>query len=303
METTTDRPQSCLLITTCDRYRWMARLTRQQIERHWPGHPPIFFCGLTHIPEPDHLPLVNEPSDWLGILNSATQALIGHGYRQAYLVLDDHLPLGPCHGDYLNEVLPRQMASLEAGYIGLNGWGQGRPVTGRLLGRDYSWLENVSRTYPWKFQLHPALWNLTFLKELLTLLLEHLTPEQHTPWVFERRAGDPQFPLSRDWQERAYRICGARTTKNRLRLKFVASSLTVFKGSRYLAGKMGGEKAWQAVDERFTFLTRYYEGPYPIFWEGALRKGEPNRYLIQFLKFLHQTETLNRLHAFQKAQA
>ena len=206
--------------------------------------------------ESNHLPLVNETSDWLGILDSGVQFLIGRDYNQVYLILDDHLPLGPCRPDYLNEVLPRQMGSLKALYIGLNGWGQGRPVTGRVLGQDYSWMENVSRTYPWKFQLHPALWDLSFLNQLLTLLLENLNPEQHTPWVFERRAGDPQFPLPEDWKERAYRICGARTTKNRFRFLVMASALLAFKGSRFLAGKIGGTNAWKALDNRFTFLTR-----------------------------------------------
>lgn len=295
-------PQVVILLATCPRYRWIARLTKDQIDVHWSDHPPIFFCGLPPDPGWNHLFLVNEVTDWLGILAAAVRDLIARGFTQVYLILDDHLPLGRCHQTFLNEVLPRQMVILAAQYIGLHGWGQGRPVNGQVLGREFFRLEHVSRDYLWKFQLHPALWNLFFLEQLATSLQEKLPVEDHHPWAFERRAGDPRLALPEGREPKAYRVCGARTTRNRWRLPVLASVLLAGKGFRFLAGKIGGAPAWKALDDRLTFLTRYYEGPYPLFWEGALRKGEPNRFFLRFLKFSGQRKTIDRFYAFREDQ-
>ncbi len=50
------------------------------------------------------LPLRDDPRDWMRVVHSACRDLLGRGYAQAYVILDDHPPIGRCHADFLRDI-------------------------------------------------------------------------------------------------------------------------------------------------------------------------------------------------------
>ncbi len=274
----------CVLISTCDKYRTLAEFTGRVIERYWPDHPPIYFCGCTNPPAENWLPLRRPSADWMGITQEAVRDLERRRYTKCYLILDDQPPLYPCHERHLNDTIPRLLDKLDAAYIGLSGWGQGRPLNGTLLGADCFWLENVSTEYLWKFQLHPALWRVGALDEILTMLRRELPEDSHTPWAFERKAGASAANLPDNLKRGAYRICGERMSRNVTRRALVTAERSLFWAFRFLAGRLFGANVWRRLDEAFGFLSQYYEGPYPLIWSGVTRKGQINPQFVRFLK-------------------
>ena len=274
----------CILISTCEKYRRLAEFTGRMIVRYWADHPPLFFSGCPEGPAEHWLPLKNHPADWMGITRNAVEELARRGHRQCYLILDDHPPLFHCNEFHLNATLPELMKKLGAVYIGLNGWGQGKAPNGVVLGREFFWLENVSSGFLWKFQLHPALWNLDALGEILDVLMRELPPEARSPWAFERRAGNENAKLRQDLKRRAYRVCGERMSRSRLRTYGFKLERLGFRTFRFAVGKLFGQDAWSRVDERYGFVLRYYDGPYPLLWSGATRKGQINPEFLRYLK-------------------
>ena len=106
----------CILIPTFEKYRAVAEFTRGKLDRHWPGHPPVFLCGLPG-DDPAFLPLRDDPADWMQLVRSAAADLQARGFRRCYLVLDDHPPMDDCHVTHLNHTLPRFMEDLGASFI------------------------------------------------------------------------------------------------------------------------------------------------------------------------------------------
>jgi hypothetical protein len=291
-------PATSVLVATCEAYRPMAEVTAGLVARHWPGHPPLFFCGVAGGPGEAWLPRRDDPADWMGILRAAVDDLEERGYVQSYLILEDHPPLFRCREEHLNRALPLLLARLDAAYIGLNGWGQGKPRRGPVLGPDALWLEQVAPSFPWKFQLHPALWRLRALRAILDRLIPALSLDQRTAWAFERRGGalgDEDLPggLAR----RAYRVCGHRTSASPARSALVRLARLAAVGVRALTGRVAGDRARRGVEEALQAVLGFYDGPYPLFRSGVLVKGQLNPHLVRFLRLSGRAALARRLAA------
>lgn len=289
----------CILISTCDAYNQLAFWTEAIINRFWHPHPDVFFCGSGKSIGYNWIPMTRDPVDWMGITLDAAVTLKEHGYQKCYLILDDHPPVFSCHARHLNETIPQLMDKVQAIYIGLNGWGQpGRERNGHVLGEEYYYVENVSPEYPWKYQLHPGLWRVSGLIEILELLINTLPLERHNPWSFERRSGESDSPLRDAVKRSAFRIHGASMTAKPLRNTIFNLERGVFRAVRYLVGRIFGESGWRWVDNKWNFIDHYYEGPYPLIWKGAISKGKKN---LQYLRLLRTHARWSLLRSFNNA--
>jgi len=265
--------KTCLLISTCEKYRPMADFTRARIQEFWQEAPPIRVCGLES--GVDALPLRDDPSDWMKVMRSACDDLKAEGFDRLYLILDDHPPLGACHSKHLNETLPAMMDGLDAVSISLSGWGQGRVAHGDMV-KWKGW--NLDRCRPetlWKFPLHPALWRLDALRAILDHLITNLPEAEHTPWAFERKGGAADSGLPEELTAHSYRIEGISKAAKRYPVRFEWMK-TVTDAYRWAVRQVGGAAARAAVDDRILGIHHYYHGPYPLIWSGLMRKGVLN---------------------------
>ena len=66
---------TCILIPSYEKYRVLAGITANQIDRHWRDHPPILFCGLSNpARQGDTLLMLQRSSDdWISILIDAVR--------------------------------------------------------------------------------------------------------------------------------------------------------------------------------------------------------------------------------------
>jgi hypothetical protein len=268
-------PNAGILLSTFDRHERLARWTVARIERLWLGHPPLFFSGLS-VGSSDCLPFECDPRDWMGVTLSAVEALLEKAFTHAYLILDDHPPVGVCHSEFLNERLPELAGKLDAAHISLLGYGQHRKVEGSVLGKEFDYLERLDVGYRWKFSLHPGFWRLADLKFLLTERMCGYGDGSRTPWNFERHRDEFGSGVLRKLGERCYRIRGE--------MHDMASGICLrplLKGARFIADVemflsrlAGGATARERSElERF-WMYGYFGGPYPIFWSGCLRQGK-----------------------------
>lgn len=278
----------CILMPTYEKYWRLAELTTRVLDREWAAHPPMFYCGVPgRVAEP-WIKLRGDPSDWMGFVRDAVREIRRKGYRKCYLICEEHLPVFRCHELHLNRTIPELMETLDAVRIGLHGWGQGqsetRRVIGQLLGVEHFWIENMSPGFLWKFELHPALWRLDALEEILDTLVEELPLELRSPWAFERRAGREDARIPEELKRKAYRICGERMTACRPRAYLLQLERFGSKVVRFAAGRLFGEGAWTRINRLVNFLFGYYEGPYPFFFSGVMVKTRLNQELILFLQ-------------------
>lgn len=291
-----------ILLSTCDRYAPLARYTRSAIGAEWPDHPEIFESGLS-TPGPGRLPLDADPRDWMAVTRSAANALRERGFRSVYLLLEDHPPLGRCNAAALNRRLPEALEVLDATSIALSGYGQRRTVHGetvRWRGRHF---DRVPVRQLWKFPLHPALWNLERLIAILDFLMERLPPGDRTPWAFERVGGDPNSTMPRRLNAHSYRIDGLEWTgRPGARLRHLPVSGAQLAGDvwKFLVRITAGPRARAAWDQSLRWLYCGYDGPYPLFWSGAMQKGRPNPDL---LRYLSRTGQWRRRRALEQAMA
>ena len=285
----------CILIPTFERYRPIAEFTRAKIAEFWPAHAPVFFCGLAPRETGDaYLELRDDPADWMALVRSACGDLQARGFRKCYLILDDHPPLEPCHAHHLNETLPALLDRLHAAFINLHGWGQHKPRQGRLLGARDFYLEQPAHEYLWKFALHPGLWNLAALTDLLDLLLATPDRSERTCWKFERRAGAAAPELPAHLRDTSYRICGTKMAARRgawLFARWRETELFAFDMVRFLIRIGAGQRARDRFDRERLGAYHFYDGPYPLFWSGLMKKGRLNPDLVFFLR-------LHRRHGF-----
>ncbi len=264
---------TCILISTCERYRPLADFTRARLKEFWKQAPPLRLCGIDR--DPCALPLRDDPRDWMKVTRSACDDLLADGFSQAYVILDDHPPLGTCHATHLNETIPAMMRELGAVSIALSGWGQGREPMGKSVHwRDLE-LDHCQENNLWKFPLHPALWRLDALRDILDHLISTLPEAEHTPWAFERKGGGTESGLPASLTAHGYRIEGRSKSMKPFPAKFdwLKASTDLY---RYAVRKIAGQRARAAVDERVLGVHHYYHGPYPLIWSGLMRKGRIN---------------------------
>jgi hypothetical protein len=264
---------TCILISTCKKYLPLAEFTRARIREFWQDAPPIRMCGVENVP--DTLPLRDDPRNWMKITRSACDDLMAEGFTQAYVILDDHPPLGTCHATHLNESLPTMMTDLGAVSLALSGWGQGRDPKGEpAKWKDWE-LDHCTVSNLWKLPLHPALWRLEPLRGILDHLITTLPEHEHTPWAFERKGGAADSGLPDSLTAHSYRIEGRSKAAKNYPAKFdwLKSATDTY---RFAVRKIAGEAARAAVDERVLGVHHYYHGPYPLIWSGLMRKGAIN---------------------------
>jgi hypothetical protein len=148
------------------------------------------------------------------------------------------------------------------------------------MGTPHHWrdweLDHCTKSNLWKFPLHPALWRLDALREILGHLVVALPENEQTPWAFERKGGAADSGLPESLTMHSYRIEGRSKAAKKYPAKFewLKSSTDLY---RYAVRKIAGEQARAAVDERILGIHHYYHGPYPLIWSGLMRKGAVNQ--------------------------
>jgi len=274
------------LIPTFDDYISIALATRDEISRQWCAHPEIYFCGSSLLESSDYLalPMRRDSSDWIGVLLDAASALLDKGFTMAYVILDDHPPVGRCHDEFLNKMLPEILESRNLTTVSLFGSNQGHRIEGDVFLHDGVFLERLPTSFPWKFSLHPGLWSLDSLVVLLGWLDRSLSDlTDRSAWQFERVGSSiPDVPGSKDLGRHCYRVTSPLSVASRFHQKGVHVLRSMGMFLRTLAGVFWGSKGWTRVSEKFDFINHYYYGPYPLFWRGVMVQGTPN---IQFQMF------------------
>lgn len=295
--------RTCILISSCDKYRPLADWTKSRIERMWGGHPPIFFSGLSEPHTESHLPFTGDDRDWMSVTLQAVDALIHRGFVWMYLILDDLPPVGECDGTYLSEVLPKQAERLDATLISLLGWGQHRAPIGPLVEVEGSQMENIPFNDRWRYSLHPGLWRLDRLHEILTVRMEQFETSGHTPWNFERHRESDLQDLTRVCLENCYRVHGRSHVNEKLPWLadlVQAAGCFVFDVLLFLVRVTRGPTARQEAAARWYWPYCYYRGPYPIFWSGVMRQGKVSGEWTKFLKFFNPS---NIAHEWEKVRS
>ena len=266
----------CILISTFEKFRRLAEWTAGRIEVEWQNHPPVFYAGLD-AGGGSSLGFRGESSDWMSVNRDAVIRLRELGYTHAYLILDDHPPVGRCHDGFLNEELPRLAVELDASYIGLLGYGQHRPLEGKRLGRKYASLERSNPDYRWKFSLHPGLWKLDALERVLNSRMALYQGKDRSPWNFERHRDSLEFSL----QFPSFRVRGSNVLAGGIlmRGKLLNEAMVRFLAdcALFLAKKRGGQVARDKQEIRLHWLYGHYQGAYPLFWSGCMRQGRINK--------------------------
>lgn len=268
--------KTCILISTFEKYRRLAEWTGRCIDREWRDHPPVFYAGLDDDGKAS-LGFQGDSSDWMSVNLDSVIRLKKRGCTHAYLILDDHPPVGRCNEKFLNEELPRLAFELDAAYIGLLGYGQHRESEGEILGKEFSRLEKSALDYRWKFSLHPGLWKLDSLEAVLLARMDLYQGRERSPWNFERHRDGVEF--SRRFG--SYRVHGVSSVGGGAVSKFSiaveACRRFVADGSLFAAKITGGKAARDAAEIRSMWLYGHYQGPYPIFWSGCMRQGGVNQ--------------------------
>lgn len=277
----------CLLVTVYHPYRWVAPLTRRLLDRFWPDHPPLFFCGLTADEAGDlpHLPCPKPelPRVWADFALHAAQELRDRGFEACYFMLEDHPPLAPCHQDHLHHTLPRLLNDLPAAYIGLMGWDNRRFATrgGPLVGERK--LMHLTAPNAPRFHLHPAL----FRMDALVACLENLAvSERPNPWGFEKLNDKPDAALPEAFKASCYQICGenlalrhpsaAKRVVRTLERGFYHKAMNLFP----LFQKFGkGMAFWDVMG----FDDYFYDGPFPMFYSGVMAHGKVSSNFLRHL--------------------
>jgi hypothetical protein len=150
----------------------------------------------------------------------------------------------------------------------------------------------------WKFPLHPALWRLDALRQILDHLITTLPEDEQTPWAFERKGGAVDSGLPESLTAHSYRIEGRSKSAKKYPAQFDWFK-SATDGYRYAARRIGGESARQAVDERILGVHHYYHGPYPLIWSGLMRKGEVNSNALFLFAVSRRDDWISALEAMK----
>lgn len=281
-----------ILISVYHPYRWVAPFTHQLIERYWPEHPPLYFCGLTaeeagslpHIP----CPQAELPRVWAEFVLDAARRLQAQGHTKIYFLLEDHPPLGVCHHRHLSETLPGLLDAWNASYIGLMGWDNRRFInTSPILDEAHYRMAHLTGEKAPRFHLHPSLFRTEALIACLELLLRRDKPN---PWGFEKLCDKPDADLPEAFKQGCYQICGetlaleipGRTEQwlRRGERFFYHRAMSLFPplhriglGMRYWD--------WLGFDDFF------YNGPFPMFYSGVMARARVNPFFVRYVEKHH----------------
>ncbi len=290
-----DRPlfaapeEVCLLVPVYHPYRWVVPHVGALLDEFWPGHPPVYFAGL----EPGEAPGLTctdltgreLPRDWAAFSLEAVEQLLRRGFRKAYFIGEDHVPVAPCHVAHLNRTIPEEMDRLGASYIGLMGWDNRRFLPrGELVSGSLPGLRRLRGPHAPRFHLHPALFRLETLRNCLAYVM---SGENHTPWAFEKRCDKEGAALPDADKAGCYQIFGeALGTGSVSPLRSIGQAVGRWFFHRAMAlapaaRKLGfGMAYWDA----FGFDDFFYRGPYPMFYSGVMSRGRLNPFFLKFLE-------------------
>ena len=227
-----------------------------------------------------------DPSDWLGILQDAVENLRNRGVDFVYLILDDHIPVGPCQSHYLNVTFPNLLQSESVGRLALFGGGQFQPQDGMRFRIGSLWYERPSGECEWVFCLHPALWSLHALSNHLSEVRSLSDKELITAWEYEWLAakGVREGILQ---GIRHLRVLGSQSaeSQNPPKLLPILPFIRVLVRSTVgLLRALGLAATANNIQERAHSFSKYYHGPYPYFWSGLLLRGKIQTDLIKWLR-------------------
>jgi hypothetical protein len=274
----------CILSPVWPSYRAFAFLLAECLERFWPGHPELFFAAPSawNLPanslDPGEDP--HQGTNWSWTLLQAVRQARAKGYRQCYLLAEEHLPLSLCNKYHLEVTIPSQAKELGAKYVSLMGWDNKRySFRSTVLSKSqFRWMHLTGRRDP-RFHLHPAWWDLETLEACCELALEN-SDANGSAWHFEKvcdLAGD-RLPSCDCYQICAGAMCSRPTP--------LWSSLA----ERWFFNKLMAivprlPVAWRRpYYDACGFDMVYCDGPYPIVFSGALAKGKINPALLKFRK-------------------
>lgn len=284
-----DPSKVCLLVTVYLPYQWMAEITAELIDRHWPDHPPLFFCGLTatEAGKLTVIPFSGDPSKriWAAFAGDAARELRSHGFELCYFLLEDQPPLACCHSRHLSGTLPDLMNSLPASYIGLMGWDNRRfnyrsPVLPR---HQYRLMHHVAPKTP-RFHLHPSLFR---MDSLIRCLDASAASTQPTPWGFEKLCDKATAPLPEEDKASCYQICGEELSMQRLsrcRRKFRALERALYHRAMSLYKPLESLGLGKAFWNIMGYENIFFDGPYPMFYAGVMSRGGLNPHLVRHLQ-------------------
>ena len=278
-----------LLVPVWHGYRWMAPLTLRWLDRFWPTHPPVWFCGLE---QTDGLPLLpispgTDLTNWSAMVLDGVNQMRRKGFDLVYLVAEEHVPLAPCNEEHLNVTLPRLMKDLPAVYISLMGWDNRRfrsrsPV---LAASQFKLKHLVSNRDP-RFNLHPALWRIDALQKCCELALED-TEKNGNAWHFEKCNTRENRMHSPEWKSQCYQIHSLSLRQNKpsfFRLAANSAEIFIFGKLRALVPLIPNSDLAVRYLKAIGIDNFYCDGPYPMFYSGLMAKGRLNSFLQKYLR-------------------
>lgn len=285
-----DPSRLCILVTVYHPYRWCARFTMAALDRFWPSHPPVFFCGLT-AEEAEGIPIIplrsaDRPRVWAEFAFDAASELKERGFEAVYFMLEDHMPLDACNEKALNDVLPEMLNRLPSSYIGLMGWDNRRFATraGPILGPESFHFCHLTAVKSPRFHLHPSLFRTDVLQAGLDAVRRS---EKPNPWGFEKLLDKPEAPLPAEYKASCHQIRGSVLAlhpdgfQDRCRSaseRFFFHRLMSLAPAAHKAGF--GKRFWGIAG----FDDFFYKGPFPMFFSGIMAGGKINPFFLRYLK-------------------
>lgn len=289
---------------TFARHLAAAQLSLRLLERYWEKHPPTFLCGVIGR-DPAVLPLDENPADWMATVRCAIRHLEARGFSRVYMILDDQGPTDLCHAVHLNRTVPDWMEELDAVYISIRGWDHPKYAPGKRLSGRYLGLKRQSPHFVQRFALHPALWRIDVLAQILDHIMQ-LSPIHRSAWHFEISAGQLNDRLPRHWNESTYRVCGRLMTampiglSERLRRHMVDGSVRWIDSTLHwpLFGRAKWSPRWRSVITNLLQLDAfYYQGPYPMHFSGFARSGRINPDAIRYFHKRNRHDLVQEIEA------
>lgn len=273
-----------ILVPVWRDYQWIAPIMLEAIDRCWPSHPEVRFCGLEVPGKLPAFPLAADRSNWSQVLLEGVQNMRRLGFDRVYLILEEHIPLGPCQEEHLNVTLPALMDSLPASYISLMGW-DNRRFTSRspILGNRRYQLQHLTGPKDPRFHLHPALWDLKVLEECARLALEN-PGKNGSAWHFEKVAARAGFPAAvRDgcYQIRASAMASRLPTRRQQAANFFDRFF--YHKLMAICPLIPDRRLAEQFFRSIPFDDVFCDGPYPMFFSGIMAKGGLNKYFTKFV--------------------
>ena len=280
----------------------LALWTVGQMARFWSGHPQVFISGA----EADSrcLPLRDDPANWMRVTASACEELLQRGYDMAFIILDDHAPIAECNGEFLTNSMPRMLREKDATLCLAVGPGPILKRKGFFEKCGSYRFEKLGVDEPWKLALHPALWNLNKLHEILLHLMEKLPVPQQNPWAFERIGSSAaEGGLSTDLLESCWRVDGWQSATKEARKLHDLKDLytrTILRAATMALNPIG--LSAEKFKNRIAGLWQPRLGAYPCFWSGIMKKGVLNGDYLFYASIKNRPELVEGIEALFPAQ-